>query len=168
MTDPHTLAEEAGRILQARNSDRTHYEDCWRDHPYCLAAFLADALITALEDVEEQRGNAEGFWEDRERFREENERLREALERVEVSGHPEWCAWSCFGGAEESACDCWVMPVRQALTKARANDDVHARRSTARAEENKRLREEAWNVVAWSEDDDPSLLTQAIDGLRKT
>ena len=75
MTNPRALAEEAKVILEARDRDRTHYEDCWRDHPDCLAAFLADALLTALDDVEEQRGNAEGFWEARERF-------RQALEQI--------------------------------------------------------------------------------------
>ena len=70
--DPRTLAEEA----KARASD-------WRNNNVsglCAdVCALADALITALDDVEEQRGNAEGFWEYQERFREENERLREAL-----------------------------------------------------------------------------------------
>ena len=80
MTDPRTFVAEAKVILTARNRDRTHYEDCWRGHPDCLASHLADALIAALDDVEEQRNNAEGFWEDRERFREQNERLRAQMD----------------------------------------------------------------------------------------
>ena len=68
MTDPRTLAEEVKE---------------WASHNICRLAqhesrrlyALAGALITALEDAEEQRGNAEGFWGDRERFREENEAL---------------------------------------------------------------------------------------------
>ena len=102
MTNPRALAEEAKVILEARDRDRTHYEDCWRGHPDCLASHLADALIEALDDLEEQRGNAEGFWEDRERFRQENERLREALKRV-LAGEP---------GA-----DAVLQTVRQALTE---------------------------------------------------
>ena len=73
MTDPRTLAEEV-KEWASHNIGRLTQHESRRVH------ILADALITALDDVEEQRGNAEGFWEDRERFREENERLRAQMD----------------------------------------------------------------------------------------
>jgi hypothetical protein len=47
----------------------------------------------------------------------ERDRYKEALERVDTAGHPEWCNWSCFGGEEAKACDCWVIPARTALSE---------------------------------------------------
>ena len=76
MTDPRSLAEKA-RKLYIREGPTTH-----------LAVYvpvLADALIAALDDLEEQRGNAEGFWE-------ENERLREAAQvgAIRLDDAPTW------------------------------------------------------------------------------
>ena len=81
MTDPRTLAEEAKSVLSIRDHDKTHYEDCWRIHFGCLASFLADALITALNAVDELSARPDWALQDeRDHLREENERLREALE----------------------------------------------------------------------------------------
>jgi hypothetical protein len=59
-------------------SDRTHYDDCWRDHPQCVLPKI-ERLEHALKM---QRGHTERADEDNQRLRDENAALREAAGKV--------------------------------------------------------------------------------------